>query len=67
MLLNHLRFVVRKLLNVGVGAVLCFTLEFGQILFMVFDHRIDVGLIRAPAYLWLLRRQRYVLLRCNLF
>ena len=67
MFLHHLGRVIRKLFHVRIAPAVCFLLEFGQVLLVVLNHRIDVSLIGAPAYRWLFCRQFYVLLRRDLF
>src|SRR3984893_6892664 len=48
MLLHHLRCFVGEFLQVRIGAVLRFGLEFGQIFFVIFDHHVHVILVRFP-------------------
>jgi len=45
MLLNHFCCIISELLQVGIGSAACFLFEFSQVLFVVLDHRIHVGLV----------------------
>ena len=45
MLLNHFCCIIRKLLHVGIAPTACFLFEFSQVLFVILDHHVHVGLV----------------------
>jgi len=55
--LDNLGRFIGEILYVGVTPVLCLCLKFGKVFFVVIDHHIHVGFIRAPFFSWLFARQ----------
>jgi hypothetical protein len=45
MLLNHFCCIICKLLHIGIAPSACFLFEFSQVLFVVLDHHVHVGLV----------------------
>jgi hypothetical protein len=55
--LDNLGRFIGEILYVGVTPILCLCLKFGKVFFVVLDHHIHVGFIRAPFLSWLFGRQ----------
>src|SRR5882762_2081994 len=48
MFLDYLGRVLCKRFHIWIRPTLCLLLKFGQVLFVILDHRIHVGFVRAP-------------------